>query len=75
MAVPLALAMANARSRGSLSVDIVDQAISALRIANPSAVGAVSCAATLCEISADLTLAVSHISGIANDNHILKKLG
>ena len=75
MAVPLALALANARNHKALSADIADQAISALRIANPSAVSAVSCAATLCEISADLTLAVSFISSIANDNHILKKLG
>jgi ATP-dependent DNA helicase RecQ len=75
MTIPLALAMANARNLGTLPLDIVDQALSALRIANPSAVGAVSCAATLCYMSADLTLAVSQIAGIANDNHILKKLG
>lgn len=75
MAIPLALAVANARARKSVPADIVEQALATLRTSNSPAVSAVTCAASLSETCAGLAGGVSLISNVANDDEIMKLLG
>jgi ATP-dependent DNA helicase RecQ len=75
MAIPLALAFANARNNKSLPADIAEQAMASLRATNSPAVCAVTCAGSLSEISDELARGVSLISNVANDDNVLKLLG
>ena len=75
MAIPLALAVANARARKSVPADIVEQALATLRTSHSPAVSAVTCAASLSETCAGLAEGVSLISNVANNDEIMKLLG